>query len=98
MDMSKEIDGNRAVIVLSGRLDAKTSPELQKVIVSLPDNVTDLLLDFENLKYLSSAGLRVIQIARKRFSKTSFVLRKVQPVVMEVLTMTGFASLLTFEE
>ncbi len=57
-----------------------------------------LILDFQDLEYLSSAGLRVILAAQKTMNKQgSMVVRHVNEIMMEVFEVTGFVDILTIE-
>ena len=72
---------------LAGSLDTATAPELQRQLTPILDSqVTDLAFDLDKLAFISSAGLRVFSIARKRLrergGQTSFV--NMQPQIREV--------------
>lgn len=61
--------------------------------------MTELVLDFTGLEYISSAGLRVLLAAQKVMNKQGkMVLRGVNSTIMEVLEITGFVDILTIEE
>ena len=60
MTIDKKKEGNRLVLAVSGRLDTMTAPELESVIKDNMDGVEELILDFKDLEYISSAGLRVV--------------------------------------
>ena len=95
--MTIEIKKNaeETTVVLVGRLDTITAPDLDKVIAELSD-VKSLVLDTKDLEYISSAGLRVLLGAQKKMQKLgSMKLVNVREAVMEVLEMTGFADILT---
>ena len=95
--MTIEIKKNaeETTVVLVGRLDTITAPDLDKVIAELSD-VKSLVLDTKDLEYISSAGLRVLLGAQKKMQKMgSMKLVNVREAVMEVLEMTGFADILT---
>lgn len=99
MNILKNVEGTTLTISLEGRLDTTTAPELESVIRSSLDNVTELILDLSNLDYLSSAGLRVLLLAQKQMNrKGKMVVRHVCETVMEVFNMTGFSDILTIEE
>lgn len=55
--------------MLSGRLDTTTSPQLEAEFKSSLNGITELKLDFKDLEYLSSAGLRVLLAAQKVMNK-----------------------------
>ena len=88
MDLNKK-DGELTVVI-DGRLDTVTAPELESVLVKNYEGVTALTFDCEKLAYVSSAGLRVLLTAHKRM-KGAMKLTNVSELVMEVLEMTGFA-------
>ncbi len=98
MTITKKQDGSKLTLELEGRLDATTAQQLASELNQSLDNVTELILQFEKLVYVSSAGLRVILLAQKRMNKQgSMVVKQVNENILEVLEMTGFASLLTIE-
>lgn len=60
--------------------------------------MTYLIFDFENLEYISSAGLRVILSAQKVMNRQgNMVIRNVDENVMDVFEVTGFVDILTIE-
>ena len=98
MNIVKTNDGSKLSLVLEGRLDTTTAPQLETEIKSGLDGVTDLVLDFEKLEYLSSAGLRVILTAQKIMNKQGkMVVRHVNETIQEVFEVTGFSDILTIE-
>ncbi len=98
MNIEKKLEGQTLAIALEGRLDTTTSPDLEEVLSSSLDGVTQLVLDFAKLDYLSSAGLRVLLSAQKRMNKQgSMKLVHVNDAVKEVFEITGFADFLTVE-
>ena len=88
-------NGKRLDVTVSGRLDAKTAPELSDAMKKTLDGVTDIVFDLSKLEYISSAGLRVLLASYKLVSKRegSMRIENVQDDVMDVLEMSGFASL-----
>ena len=98
MKILKKQDGTTLEIALEGRLDTITAPELDQELKNSLRGITELILDFENLEYLSSAGLRVLLAAHKQMTRQgSMVVRNVSEIVQEVLEVTGFTSILTIE-
>ena len=82
--------------VLEGRLDTVTAPELEKELKSLPEEKLALVLDFEKLSYISSAGLRVLLSTQKaRNSLGGMTLIHVNETIMEIFEVTGFSDILT---
>lgn len=98
--MTIEIKKNEmeTIVELVGRLDTTTAPSLDKTICDLVATTKNLVLDFQGLEYISSAGLRVLLSAQKKMKQVgSMKLTHVCEAVMDVLEMTGFADILTIE-
>lgn len=95
MDIILNINNQTAVLKIIGRLDTVTAPELDNEINEL--NVNELILDFEKLDYISSAGLRVLLTTHKKYIKKVMKIINVNESVMEVFEMTGFADILNIE-
>lgn len=98
MEMTKCLNGNRMAIVLKGKLDAAAAQDLGGVLRDLPGKTTELVLLCDGMDYISSAGLRVLLMAQKRFPGKAFIMKKVRPAVMDVLKTTGLDSTFNFEE
>lgn len=98
MTITSKLDGTALTLALEGRLDTTTAPQLEGELKNCLPGVTSLVLDFAELAYISSAGLRVILFALKVMQKQgSMVIRHVNETVMEVFEITGFADMLTIE-
>lgn len=98
MNITVNKDGGRLTIGLEGRLDTTSAPQLEGTLREHLRGVTDLVMDFAALAYISSAGLRVLLAAMKLMKKQgSMVVRNVNETVMEVFEITGFADMLTIE-
>lgn len=97
MEIEKLIDGKTATLKISGRLDTVSSPELESALNELSD-AEGVVLDFEKLEYISSAGLRVLLLAHKNFSrKAGLTVTNVCEEVMDVFKVTGFDDVLTIK-
>ena len=94
IDFNKN-EGNLSV-VLDGRLDTVTAPDLERFLAENYANISFLAIDCERLVYLSSAGLRVLLAAQKKM-KGAMKLKNVNKLVMEVFEMTGFVDILVIE-
>ena len=98
MTITKKQNGTDLEIALEGRLDTTTAPELEKELNASLDAADALTLDFANLAYISSAGLRVLLSAHKAMSaKGGMKVTNVNEIVREVFDVTGFADILTIE-
>lgn len=99
MDIDKILEEDKLTIKLNGRLDTNTAPELEEELKKDLPNVTDLVLDFEDLKYISSAGLRVVLSTQKIMNKQgNMAIKNVNDLIMEIFEATGFSSILTINE
>ena len=91
-------DGETLCVALEGRLDTVSSPELEECLREDLPGMTLLVLDFEKLDYISSAGLRVLLQAHKRMNgQGRMALRNVGESILEIFEVTGFTEILTIE-
>ena len=98
MKITKYLNGTQLSLVLEGRLDTTTAPELEKELDSGLEGVTELIFNMEGLDYLSSAGLRILLGAQKTMKKQgSMKVIHVNETIMEIFEVTGFADILTIE-
>jgi len=88
---------DRALIVsVAGKMDVKTSPELEKVIsTQVKDIKKSLVLNFDELDYISSAGLRVVLLAAKqlKLNKQNLLISGLRGPVKDVFELSGFYSI-----
>ena len=83
-------------LVLEGRLDTVTAPQLQAAANEQLQGVESIAIDCKDLSYISSAGLSVLLTMRKSIPG-ELILKNVDPSVREVLEITGFVDILTIE-
>ena len=96
--MSLTIKRNDNTLELIGKLNTETAPQLDKEINAMMDEVDSLVLDMNELGYLSSAGLRVILMAYNTFSdRGGLKVIRVRKTIMKVLEITGFTDFLSLE-
>ena len=99
MEIKKNQAGNSLTIDIIGRLDAATAPQLEKELNNSLTGVKALILNFSQLEYVASAGLRVLLVAQKRMNKQgNMTIKNVTEEVKEVLDMTGFINFLHIED
>lgn len=97
-EITKNIENQKAVLALKGKLDTTTAPELDKTINEIISDIKELVLDFADLQYISSAGLRVLLSAQKAMNaRGEMKLKNVGETVMEIFEVTGFSDILTIE-
>ena len=93
MEFTVDEFGDVRAVRITGNLDTQTSPVAQEQMTQLIDNgATKILVDFEDLNYISSSGLRMLLVAVKRLEGTSGQLRICNPnkMVREVFETSGF--------
>lgn len=91
--LKEEKKGNVTVLNLKGRLDAITSPRAEtRIFECINTGQHQILLDFSEVDYLSSAGMRMLLSTTKKLKTLSgrLVLCSVNVNVMDVLRMSGF--------
>lgn len=98
MTITKNLNGTHLDLALEGRLDTTTAPLLEAELKQSINGVTELTLDFGDLEYISSAGLRVLLSAQKVMNRQgSMVIKNVNETIMEIFEVTGFGDILTIE-
>ena len=91
-------NGSELTVALAGRLDTTTAPQLEGELKKSLNGVESLILDFAELEYLSSAGLRVLLAAQKIMNRQGeMVIRNVNETIAEIFEVTGFSDVLTVE-
>ena len=98
LNITKKSEGTTLEVALEGRLDTTTAPQLEAELKSDLPGVTNLVMDFEKLEYISSAGLRVLLSAQTRMMKQGEMkVIHVNDAIMEIFEVTGFSDILTIE-
>ena len=98
MTINKNLDNGKMTLTLEGRLDTTTAPLLEEELKTAEEGVNELVMDFEKLEYVSSAGLRVLLAAQKTMNKRGgMTIRNVCTDIMEIFEITGFVDILTIE-
>lgn len=99
MTITKKQNDTTLTILLEGKLDVVSSPELEKELHNFPEGITDLVFDLKDLVYISSAGLRVVLCAQDMMDECGgrMIIKNVGEVVLEAFQITGFDAFLTIE-
>lgn len=98
MNIEKQLNEKKLDLKVSGRLDTTTAPDLEKELLDQLKDVEELYIDFSDLEYISSAGLRVLLSAQKTMNKQgSMELTGVNDTIMEIFEVTGFNEILTIK-
>ena len=98
LDMKLVNRGEEAEILMVGKLDTQTSVEAERYFDEASDRFDHLILNMEELSYISSAGLRILKRTHIKLNKKGGLLslKNVNENIMEVFEITGFAGLLNF--
>ena len=98
LKIEKQSEGIKDTVLLSGRLDTTTVPELEAFMEKELKDTQELVFDLTDLEYISSAGLRVLLKVQKYMNKKGdFKLTHVSEVIEEIFEITGFSDILTIE-
>ena len=97
MTINKTQNGKDLTVAVEGRLDTTTAPEFERELKPLLGSVDNVVLDFSNLEYISSAGLRVLLSAHKKLGKGGMKVINANDIVREVFEVTGFERVLNIE-
>jgi anti-anti-sigma factor len=97
MQISTRTSNDIHIVAITGSLDSTTSPEAQKSLDTVLAHAKKVLLDFSELDYISSAGLRVLLGAAKhlRASGGTLGMFGLNQSVREVFEISGFSSILS---
>jgi len=90
---------NNTTLELTGRLESSTAPILQEKLMAQIETGMDICLDFKELQYVSSAGLRILLMGEKAAKSKDITMKiiNVSADIMEVFEMTGFSNILKIE-
>ena len=101
MKITKRKENDVVVVSVQGRLDASSSPEFEKELEQFIDQgEKDFVVDFEELDYISSAGLRSILVLAKklRVKDGQIFLATLQDTVEAVFDLAGFSKMIPIFE
>ncbi len=94
MEIEVKNEGALTTFIITGRIDTMTAPDLENAIST---DIQDLTMDFSNVNYISSAGLRVLLLAQKKI-KGALKIAHPNNVVLDIFKLTGLDQALTIED
>lgn len=96
MDLTHEAHGEVTVVRAAGDINASSCAQLEEALAALIDQGRQrLVLDLAGVRYVSSAGLRVLLVVAKRLTPSGrFILSRAAEPVRQVLDMTGFSGII----
>lgn len=90
MKITKVMNGKELTVAIDDSLDTVTAPELDAALKASFDDIDSLVLDFRDLDYISSAGLRVLMNTHRIMSKKGGMkITNINEVIAEVFDVTG---------
>ncbi len=98
MEIIKTVDGNNVTISIVGTIDTVTSTKLNEELLSLDYEGLDLTIDFAKTSYITSAGLRVLLVARKKLTDDKMRIINASDEIIDVFKTTGFDTLIKIEK
>ena len=101
MEFQTRTENNAIVIAITGRLDTVTAPECEKKIRELIDGRNSkFVVDFDQLDYISSAGLRALLLMAKLLKEKdgAVCFANVKGNVRSVFDMSGFIAIFKMED
>jgi anti-anti-sigma factor len=99
MEIKQIQTGDTIVLKIAGKLTAVAEEAFCGVIDDALTKTNRLVLDFQDVSYVASAGLRVLVSTRKKITalQGSLVLRNLKDDILEVFRITGLDTILTIE-
>jgi anti-anti-sigma factor len=97
MNITTRDEGDTTVVMLNGKLDTNTTPAAESEINALIDaGASKLLVNFEQLSYISSSGLRLLLATAKRLKGNGGDLQvcSLNEMATEVFEISGFSTIL----
>lgn len=96
MDVREEKVGDVSILVPVARVDSSTAKAFEaRVLAVVNSGAPKVVIDFSQLDYISSAGLRVVLVGAKMTrAPRKFALCGMKPHIREVFDVSGFAKIL----
>lgn len=98
MTINKTTRKDSIILAIEGRVDTTTAPQLDQIIKESAETANSLVLDFEKVEYISSAGLRVLLTGHKVMAnKYGLKIINANEDIKEIFEVTGFSDILNIE-
>jgi anti-sigma B factor antagonist len=100
MEVKQTKNNDVDIVQITDRLDSNTSAQCEEQLVSIIDSGNKkMVIDFSQLEYISSAGLRVLLLAAKKLKSVDgrIVIAALKPHIREVFDIAGFSSIFTIK-
>lgn len=96
MELEFKNENGSLTVKVIGKLDTMTAPKLEEELSKNTDGVGAIIFDLEELKYISSSGIRVLLAIKKKISNMKVL--KPTEEIMEVFEITGLADVFDIEK
>jgi anti-anti-sigma factor len=99
MNITKTYNEKKLTIEVGDRIDTVTAPDFENEINDEMGKFDSLIIDFSNLEYISSAGLRVLIATQKKLKPENIpmTIKNVNDTINEIFRMSGFDKILNIE-
>lgn len=98
MDITKNYEEKELTISVKDRIDTVTAPDFENFIMDEMGNFDSLIIDFKELEYISSAGLRVLIVVQKKLKPDDIpCVIYVNDAIKEIFLMAGFDKILNIQ-
>ncbi|WP_458453993.1 STAS domain-containing protein [Methanobrevibacter sp.] len=99
MNITKTYSNKELTIEVLDRIDTVTAPDFENEIMEELGKFDSLILDFTDLEYISSAGLRVLIATQKKLKPDNIpmTIKNVNESISEIFRMSGFDKILKIE-
>jgi len=99
MDIKKKYNDKKLTIETGTRIDTVNSPDFENEINDELGKFDSLIIDFSNLEYISSAGLRVLIATQKKLKPENIpmTIKNANDTIKEIFRMSGFDKILKIE-
>lgn len=94
-----ELNGDTLTVRPAGELDSMTSPEFEKEFRRNLSGAGSIIVDFEKVDYISSAGLRVFLLMEQLLEARGVEMKliHVNEHIMEIFNLVGFVDIIRVE-
>lgn len=98
MTVEKKQNGEEVTLLVSGRVDTTNAKEFESEVTVKMEGAKSLILDFAELEYISSAGLRVVlSIIKQMKNQGTLAIKNANEMIKEIFEVTGFSDLVDME-
>ncbi len=93
MTITKILENNNLKLNIDGRLDSTTSGDFEKILEDITDDIASLIINMENVDYISSKGLRIVVTIYKKMAGRPMEIINANSAVKEVFHLSGLTKI-----